>query len=90
MTQKDAERKDPALQQAAERARATMSYHVEQLVKEGVFEGDPELIGYVSWAAIHGLVTLELSGKFTDRYDFNKVRNEVWLSVRRQALGAKH
>lgn len=81
VTQKDAERKDPGLQQAAERARATMSYHVEQLVKEGAFEGDPELIGYVFWAAIHGLVTLELSGKFTDRYDFNKVRNETFRAL---------
>ena len=78
VAQKDAEAKDRALQEAVERARATMSYHVEQLVKEGVFEGDPELIGYVFWAALHGLVMLELSGKFTKRYDFNKVRRETF------------
>ena len=81
VTQKGVETEDPALHQAAERARATMSHHVEQLLKEGVFEGDPELIGYVFWAAIHGLVTLELSGKFTDRYDFNTVRNETFRAL---------
>ena len=81
VAQKDAEAKDRALQEAVERARATMSYHVEQLVKEGVFEGDPELIGYVFWAALHGLVMLELSGKFTKRYDFNKVRRETFRAL---------
>jgi AcrR family transcriptional regulator len=81
VAQKDAEAKDKGLQLAAERARATMSYHVEQLVKEGVFQGDPELIGYVFWAAIHGLVMLELSGNFTKRYDFNKVRRETFRAL---------
>jgi AcrR family transcriptional regulator len=81
VAQKDAEAKDKGLQLAVERARATMSYHVEQLVKEGVLEGDPELIGYVFWAALHGLVMLELSGKFSKRYDFNKVRRETFRAL---------
>ena len=81
VAQKDAEAKNRALQEAVERARATMSYHVKQLVKEGVFEGDPELIGYVFWAALHGLVMLELSGKFTERYDFDKVRRETFRAL---------
>jgi AcrR family transcriptional regulator len=86
VTQKDSELCDPALALAVERARATMSYHVKQLVKEGVLEGDPELIGYVIWAAIHGLVMLELSGKFTDRYDFKKVRNETFRALTQRFL----
>src|SRR5581483_8067883 len=79
--QKDAEAKDPNLRLAAERARATMSYHIEQLIKEGVFEGDPELIGYVFWASLHGLVMLELSGNFTKRYSFRKVRDETFRAL---------
>jgi len=90
ITQKDAEAKDPRLQMAIEHARATMSYHVAQLVKEGVFEGDPELIGYVYWAAIHGLVMLELSGKFTHRYDFKKVRNETFRALTQGFLKRPH
>lgn len=79
--QKDAEAKDPNLQRAAERARATMSYHVRQLIEEGIFEGDPELIGYVFWASLHGLVMLELSGNFTKRYSFRKVRDETFRAL---------
>jgi AcrR family transcriptional regulator len=71
----------PELAQAVERARATMSYHVEQLIAEGVLEGDAELIGYVFWAALHGLVMLKLSGKFTERYDFDKVRRETFRAL---------
>src|ERR1041385_2273489 len=56
VTQHDAEARDPALHKAAERARATMSEHAKELVKAGVLEGDPELIGFVFWAALHGLV----------------------------------
>jgi AcrR family transcriptional regulator len=71
----------PLLKQAVERARATMSHHIEQLIAEGLFEGDPVLIGYVFWAAIHGLVMLQLSGKFTARYDFETVRNETFRAL---------
>ena len=75
--QRDAEANDPALQLALERARATMSHHVKLLIDAGIFEGDPELIGHVFWAALHGLVMLELSGQFTKRYSFRKVRDET-------------
>ncbi|SRR5579885_720803 len=81
VAQKDAEANDPNLQLAVERARATMSYHVKQLVNEGIFEGDPELIGYVFWASLHGLVMLELSGNFTRRYSFRKVRDETFRAL---------
>ena len=79
--QRDAEARDPALQQAAERARATMSYHVKQLVEAGVLEGDAELVGYVFWAALHGLVMLELSGNFPKGYSFAKVRSEAFRAL---------
>jgi AcrR family transcriptional regulator len=81
VAEKDTDQRDELLQLAVERARATMSYHVKQLVEEGVFEGDPELIGYVLWAAIHGLVMLELSGKFTRGYNFKKVRDETFRAL---------
>jgi AcrR family transcriptional regulator len=79
--QQDREGKDPNLQLAAERARATMSYHVRRLIEAGVLEGDPELIGYVFWAALHGLVTLELSGNFPKNYSFEKVRSETFRAL---------
>ena len=79
--QRDAEARDPALQEAAERARATMSYHVKRLVEADVLEGDAELVGYVFWAALHGLVMLELSGNFPKGYSFAKVRSEAFRAL---------
>ena len=79
--QEDKEAKDPNLQLALERARATMSYHVKRQIEANVLQGDPELIGYVFWAALHGLVTLELSGNFPKQYSFEKVRSETFRAL---------
>jgi len=53
----------PALVEAAQRARVTMSQYVRGLVEAGVMAGDPEQIGLMLWAATHGAVGLELVGK---------------------------
>jgi AcrR family transcriptional regulator len=53
----------PELMTAGARARATMSGYVEDLIAEGVVAGDPEQIGLMFWAATHGAVVLELTGK---------------------------
>ena len=79
--QQDREAKDPNLQLAVERARATMTYHVERLIEAGILEGDPELVGYVFWAALHGLVTIELSGNFPKHYSFAKVREATFRTL---------
>ncbi|HEY9236900.1 MULTISPECIES: TetR/AcrR family transcriptional regulator [Phenylobacterium] len=53
----------PDLVAAGARARSTMTEYVKALVAEGVLAGDPEEIGRMFWAAAHGAVVLELSGK---------------------------
>lgn len=53
----------PDLVEAAKRSRRTMTGYVETLVAEGVLAGDPDEIGQMFWAATHGSVVLELSGK---------------------------
>ncbi len=55
----------PELGLQERRARATMTEHVRLLVDEGIFEGDPELIGQVLWSALHGVVVLHLAGKLS-------------------------
>jgi AcrR family transcriptional regulator len=57
------ERDYPELVEAGQRARATMSAYVKDLVAEGALAGDPEQIGMMFWAAAHGAVVLELAGK---------------------------
>ena len=59
----------PDLVRAGARARATMTRHVHDLIAEGVLEGDPELIGRVFWAALHGAVTLHLAGKLSPQFE---------------------
>lgn len=79
--QQDAEVKDTALQTAFDRARATIGHHVEQMMTAGLMKGDAGLIGYAYWAAMHGLVMLELSGKFTSEYDFKTVRHTTLAAL---------
>jgi AcrR family transcriptional regulator len=52
----------PELVRAGERSRATMSLQLSELVAAGKVEGDPEFIGQMYWAALHGVLMLELSG----------------------------
>ena len=67
----------PDLARAAERARNTMTRYVRALVDEGVLSGDPELIGHVFWAAIHGAVMLKLAGKLSPACDFERIQRET-------------
>ncbi|HEY0106738.1 MAG TPA: TetR/AcrR family transcriptional regulator [Rhizomicrobium sp.] len=66
----------PELVAANTRARATMTEYVRALVKEGMLEGDPDLIGHVFWAALHGGVVLKLAGKLGAEYDFDRISGE--------------
>ena len=73
-----AEPKEPAAPELAEaeaRARAAMTDHVRMMVDHGYYKGDPELIGHVFWASLHGLVVLHLAGKLEG--DFDSVLREM-------------
>jgi AcrR family transcriptional regulator len=54
--------KYPELAAAGQRAQKTMTGHVEDAMAEGLMVGDPQQIGLMFWAAIHGAVILELAG----------------------------
>jgi AcrR family transcriptional regulator len=53
----------PDLVAANRRAHETQTAYVKELVAAGVLAGDPDEIGRMFWAATHGAVGLELSGK---------------------------
>jgi AcrR family transcriptional regulator len=63
----------PELEEAAERARQTMTHYVHPLIEAGIFGGDPELIGHVFWAVLHGAVMLHLAGKLGPDYDLSRI-----------------
>ena len=70
----------PELAAASARARISMSGYVRELVEAGVLAGDPETLGYIFWATIHGLVVLDLAGRIPPDPGFD--------ALRRTALGA--
>ena len=59
----------PDLVRAGERSRATMTRHVRDLARAGLIAGDPDLIGHLYWAALHGPLMLQFSGVLTQGYD---------------------
>jgi AcrR family transcriptional regulator len=54
--------KYPELAAAEQRAQKTMTGYVRDAIAEGMITGDPQQIGLMNWAAIHGAVSLELAG----------------------------
>jgi len=81
-----AEDRHPELAEAVVRARRAMSAYVEGLVEQGVMAGDPQLLGYVFWAATHGVVMLHLAGMLTERPDVLTIQREA---ARLLARGAR-
>jgi AcrR family transcriptional regulator len=67
----------PELVRASARARHMMSAALEALVKAGIFVGDAQLLGYVFWATMHGLVVLHLAGKLPKEPDFRTIQREA-------------
>ena len=66
----------PELAQQESRAHAAMTEHARYLVREGIFAGEPELIGQVLWSALHGVAALRMAGKLSDT-DFDRVLSET-------------
>jgi AcrR family transcriptional regulator len=69
----------PELADAAKRARVALTRHIHPLVDAGLLEGDPDLIGHVFWAMLHGVVMLRLAGKL-DR-DFRAIVDEAFRAL---------
>ncbi len=63
----------PDLVRAMNRARVNMTAHVDSLQDDGLLDGDPELIGHVYWAMLHGVVSLQLAGKLGPKYDLTTI-----------------
>ena len=75
----------PDLARAGDRARKTMTAHIEALVGAGLMAGEPVLLGHAFWAAVHGVVSLQLAGKLEGGPGFAAIHREV---VRLMTRGA--
>ena len=78
----------PELAAASRRARATMSAHVRGLIGAGMMEGEPELLGHIFWAALHGAIVLDMAGKLGDGIDPVMLRAGIMTAVSR-GLGVR-
>ena len=58
------------LARAGRRARKTMTAYMKELVAGGYLAGDPEVLGQIFWAMVHGLVMLHLTGRLDPKPDF--------------------
>jgi AcrR family transcriptional regulator len=59
----------PDYVRAAARSHATMSAHLRDLAEAGLFDGDPDYVGHLYWAALHGPIMLQLSGMLETPFD---------------------
>lgn len=55
------EERYPDLLKANARAQETMVDYVRKMIDAGLLKGDAELIGYMFWATLHGIIVLELA-----------------------------
>jgi AcrR family transcriptional regulator len=63
----------PELKKAANRARETLTRHVGPMIEAGYVQGNPEVIGHVYWATLHGILMLQLSGKIDPDCDMDTI-----------------
>jgi AcrR family transcriptional regulator len=74
----------PDLVRAAARAKLTMRAYIDRLMAASLIEdGDPEIIAHAHWAAIHGLVVLQLAGKLSPPVGFEAVRANLMGALAR-------
>lgn len=67
----------PDLVAAEARARLTLTRHIQGLIDAGVLKGDPLMIAHMFWAALHGTLVLQLSGKLTHEIDPSDLRRHI-------------
>jgi AcrR family transcriptional regulator len=78
----------PDLVRAGERSRRTMTLHLRDLIAAGALQGDPELIGHMFWAALHGPLMLQFSGMLPARYDAATLIDALTAAVGRSVFPA--
>jgi AcrR family transcriptional regulator len=76
----------PDLVRARERSRRTMTLHLRDRIAAGRLRGDPDLIGHMFWAALHGPLMLQFSGMLPARYDAATLIDALAAAVSKSVL----
>jgi AcrR family transcriptional regulator len=77
----------PELMKAGERSRATMTRHLKDMIAAGDLRGDPDLIGHVYWAAIHGPIMLQFSGMLPAEFSAERIIIELAAALNARFFG---
>jgi AcrR family transcriptional regulator len=75
----------PELLKAMERARATMTVHLEEQARLGRFKGDVEVLSHGYWATLHGAVMLQLTGMLRPPIDARTILAHTLAALERGA-----
>ena len=78
----------PELDRAGRRARRTMAGYTRELVADGYVAGDPEVLGKIFWAMVHGLVMLHLTGRLDPKPDFATLHRTAMRLLARGAAAS--
>lgn len=71
----------PELQQAGIDAMKPLRTAIAELVEQGIFNDDVDLLTNIFWSAVHGVVSLNLSGKLLPGTNANEVEEAVANAV---------
>jgi AcrR family transcriptional regulator len=77
----------PDLVRAGARSRATMTLHLRDQVGADGLHGDPERIGHLFWAAIHGPLMLHFSGMLSPDQDARSLINALVAALGQAIFG---
>ena len=81
----------PKLAAADERSRRCLTGYIENMVNAGLLEGDPEILAHLFWSAMHGLIQLDMAGKFEHAgLSFDVLRHEMMRLITRGARADLH
>lgn len=68
----------PDLAAAADRSRRNLTAYAREMVETGDLDIDAEMLAHIFWAQIHGLISLEMTGRLGgDAPDFETIRHEM-------------
>lgn len=81
--------KYPPLAEANARSVKVRTAYVKQLIAEGYLQGDPTTLGYLYFAAVHGLIILRMTGRpASTRAKFDRTCQAVLKIITRGAQGS--
>ena len=83
--QEDEGEKSADLQRAEQRSNRTLTTYVREMVDAWLLDGDPELIAHAWWAALHGLIVLQMAGKLDNSPAFDTLRHAAVRLITRGA-----